>query len=94
MPGIRQVLAAQGTALDELEADVKPTWEGTVEPLEAIVDRLSRAWGTVSHLKVRPGWRGRGRRGDPGADHCRPTRPSRANRSIESGCSSLERLGC
>lgn len=45
---------------------MEPSWEGLVQPLERIVDRLSRAWGTVSHLKavkdteelrkVRGGW--------------------------------------
>lgn len=38
--------------VDRLEASVEPTWEGLVQPLERIVDRLSRAWGTVSHLKA------------------------------------------
>lgn len=37
--------------LDDLEANVKPTWPDLVEPIERIVDRLSRAWGTVNHLK-------------------------------------------
>ncbi len=31
---------------------MEPSWEGLVQPLERIVDRLSRAWGTVSHLKA------------------------------------------
>lgn len=31
---------------------MQPTWPGLVEPLEKIVDRLSVAWGTVSHLKA------------------------------------------
>lgn len=38
--------------VDRLEGAVEPTWEGLVQPLERIVDRLSRAWGTVSHLKA------------------------------------------
>lgn len=38
--------------VDQLEASVEPSWEGLVQPLERIVDRLSRAWGTVSHLKA------------------------------------------
>lgn len=38
--------------VDRLEASVEPSWEGLVQPLERIVDRLSRAWGTVSHLKA------------------------------------------
>ena len=38
--------------VDKLESEVEPTWEGLVHPIERIVDRLSRAWGTVSHLKA------------------------------------------
>lgn len=52
MPGIRALLAALHAEIDGLEASVTPTWEGLVEPVERIVDRISRAWGTVSHLKV------------------------------------------
>ena len=32
--------------------NVKPTWEGLVEPLEALSDKLARTWGTVTHLKA------------------------------------------
>jgi Zn-dependent oligopeptidase len=39
--------------LDSLEKSVEPTWSGLVDPIERITDRLSRAWGAVSHLKVR-----------------------------------------
>lgn len=38
--------------VDRLEGSVEASWEGLVQPLERIVDRLSRAWGTVSHLKA------------------------------------------
>jgi len=31
---------------------VQPTWQGLVEPLERVVDRLGRAWGAVNHLKA------------------------------------------
>lgn len=55
VPGIREVLSQCEKDLEALEEGVEPTWEGTVEPLERIVDRLSRAWGAVSHLKV-CGW--------------------------------------
>lgn len=34
-----------------MEANVNPTWSGLVEPIERITDRISCAWGTVSHLK-------------------------------------------
>jgi hypothetical protein len=32
---------------------VEPTWEGLVQPLEKLTDKHSRAWGVVTHLKVR-----------------------------------------
>lgn len=52
VPGIRSLLEQLHKEVDELEANVEPTWPGLVEPLERIVDRLGRAWGTVSHLKA------------------------------------------
>ena len=52
VPGIRSLLDNLHKELDDLEAHVQPTWEGCVDPLERIVDRISRAWGTVSHLKA------------------------------------------
>ena len=52
VPAIRQLLDETNKAIDELEANVTPTWPGLVEPLERIMDRLGRAWGTVSHLKA------------------------------------------
>ena len=52
VPGITQLLDELNAELDELEKRVQPTWNGLVEPLERLTDRLSLAWGTVSHLKV------------------------------------------
>ncbi len=52
VPGIRHLLEETNAAIDELEQNVEPTWGALVEPLEKIVDRLGRAWGTVSHLKA------------------------------------------
>jgi oligopeptidase A len=52
VPGITQLLDELNAELDELEKKVQPTWNGLVEPLERLTDRLSLAWGTVSHLKV------------------------------------------
>ena len=52
MPGIRELLAQLNADIDALERDVVPTWAGLVEPIERIFDRLERAWGAVSHLKV------------------------------------------
>ncbi|MEB3178126.1 MAG: M3 family metallopeptidase [Nostocaceae cyanobacterium] len=51
------VVPAFTTLLDELdqelcylEANVEPTWEGLVAPLEKLTDRLSWTWGVVNHL--------------------------------------------
>lgn len=52
MPGIKSLLAELNSNLDELEKAVQPTWEGLVEPLERLSDRIERTWGAVSHLKV------------------------------------------
>ena len=52
VPGITQLLDDLNAQLDDLEKKVEPTWSGLVEPLERLTDRLSLAWGTVSHLKV------------------------------------------
>ncbi len=46
------VVLLQEKEVDELEEKVEPTWEALVQPLEKIKDRLTVAWGTVSHLKA------------------------------------------
>ena len=40
-----QLLAELNAEIDQLEESVQPTFEGLVEPLERISDRLGRAWG-------------------------------------------------
>jgi oligopeptidase A len=50
--GIQHIISDLEKELSSLEKSVKPTWEDLVEPLERISDRIGRAWGTVSHLKV------------------------------------------
>ncbi|KAJ7556220.1 hypothetical protein O6H91_05G074800 [Diphasiastrum complanatum] len=52
VPGIRQLLTDLENELVKLEANLQPSWPGLVQPLEKIVDRLSVAWGVVSHLKA------------------------------------------
>ncbi len=49
-PGIRSLLAELGVLLDELEANIQPTWASLIEPLEAMSERLGYAWGLVGHL--------------------------------------------
>jgi oligopeptidase A len=58
---IDEVLAENRSALKRLLSEgVAPTWEGLIEPLEDLEDRLSRAWGPVAHLfgvTCTPEWR-------------------------------------
>ena len=49
-PATRLILDELGAELEGLEARVKPTWEGLVEPLERLGDRLRVTWGIVGHL--------------------------------------------
>ena len=52
VPGIQALLKQVAAEIDSLEQNVSASWEGLVEPLERIADRMSRAWGTVTHLKA------------------------------------------
>ena len=49
-PAMRQLLDDLGAELADLEAHAQPTWEGLVEPLERLGDRLRVPWGIVGHL--------------------------------------------
>lgn len=50
-PALDEVLADNRAQLDALlAAGREPSWEGLVEPLEDMNDRLTRAWGPVQHL--------------------------------------------
>lgn len=49
-PGMRGLLAELGAHFDRLEGQVTPTWEGAIEPLERLQDRLGFSWGVVGHL--------------------------------------------
>lgn len=50
VPGMTQLLAEVNDQLTELEASVTPNWDGLVEPVEALVERLSWSWDIVNHL--------------------------------------------
>jgi oligopeptidase A len=50
IPAITQLLSESEDSLSQLEANFAPTWQGLVEPLEEIVDRLGWSWGIVGHL--------------------------------------------
>ncbi len=50
VPGIRALLGELGDQLGRIEEAASPSWEGVVEPIERLGDRLSVAWGLVGHL--------------------------------------------
>ncbi|MGM0536459.1 MAG: oligopeptidase A [Pseudomonadota bacterium] len=53
VPAIRELLAENRTAIEKLVAQADttaPSWESLAAPLEALNDRLARAWSPVSHL--------------------------------------------
>ncbi len=49
-PGIRALVAEVSAMLEGLEKTAEPSWEGVVEPIERMHDRLSFGWGVVEHL--------------------------------------------
>jgi oligopeptidase A len=50
-PAIDQLLTENRALVERLAADTAaPTWDGFAQPLEDANERLSRAWGQVSHL--------------------------------------------
>src|SRR5690606_14870588 len=49
-PAITKLLHDLTTGLEVLEANVQPTWQGLVEPIEQLVEPLRVAWGAVTHL--------------------------------------------
>ena len=50
VPGVRQALAQATEKLEALEADLAPSWEGLLQPLEAIDLLFEYAWHPVQHL--------------------------------------------
>ena len=50
VPGITQLLEELQQQLTELEGTVQPTWDGLVEPLDRLSERLRWSWGIVGHL--------------------------------------------
>ncbi|MCG6658905.1 oligopeptidase A [Halomonas campisalis] len=53
VPAIEKLLADNRTAIDRLVAQAEqeaPSWASIAAPLEALNDRLARAWSPVSHL--------------------------------------------
>ncbi|MBK6982602.1 MAG: M3 family metallopeptidase [Betaproteobacteria bacterium] len=53
IPAIETLLAEGRAEIERLAtAQDEPTWEAFVDPLESANERLSRAWGQVSHLNA------------------------------------------
>lgn len=51
MPAIAALLKQCKTTVHQIEQDqTKATWKNVVEPLDNATEKLSRAWGVVSHL--------------------------------------------
>jgi oligopeptidase A len=50
VPAMTQLLAELEQELTALEEKVIPTWDGLVEPLEALTERLRWSWSIVGHL--------------------------------------------
>ncbi|MDJ0688106.1 MAG: M3 family metallopeptidase [Xenococcaceae cyanobacterium MO_188.B32] len=50
VPAMTELLKQLETDLTNLEKDVTPTWEGLVEPLTTMEEKLGWSWGMVGHL--------------------------------------------
>ncbi|MEY2983734.1 MAG: Oligopeptidase, partial [Cyanobacteriota bacterium] len=50
IPAVETLLAELEQTLTHLEKTVEPTWEGLVDPLTVLEERLNWTWGTISHL--------------------------------------------
>ena len=52
-PAITQLLDECRSTVSQIrESELIPTWENFVQPVVDITERLSRAWGQVSHLNA------------------------------------------
>lgn len=50
VPAMTELLAKATDALTHLETNIEPTWDGLIEPLEALTEPAFWAWGVVNHL--------------------------------------------
>jgi oligopeptidase A len=50
VPATTEILAKVNAELTEIEANIVPTWEGLVEPVDRLSERLFWSWGIVGHL--------------------------------------------
>jgi oligopeptidase A len=52
-PAVSQLLAEGRAVVSTIRADTAlPNWQNFVQPMEDVNERLSRAWGQVSHLNA------------------------------------------
>ncbi|MBA4740123.1 MAG: M3 family metallopeptidase [Burkholderiales bacterium] len=49
-PAIKYLIEQAENTIEQVSSQCESTWEDTVEPITAAVDRLGRAWGQVGHL--------------------------------------------
>ena len=49
-PAITMLLAEAKKRLEELEADIQPTWKGLIEPIEVMGLPFEYSWGPIGHL--------------------------------------------
>jgi len=50
VPAMQEVIARSSAELEALEQAAPRTWHGLLVPLERLTDRVSRAWGLITHL--------------------------------------------
>ena len=50
IPSIDEILRQSNNRLTCLEKNITPTWEGIVEPLTIIEEKIKWTWGIVNHL--------------------------------------------
>ena len=50
VPAVKQIIADTLEKLEAIEASYEPTWEGLIEPLEALDIPFEYAWGPIGHL--------------------------------------------
>ncbi|NJN76233.1 MAG: M3 family metallopeptidase [Synechococcaceae cyanobacterium RL_1_2] len=50
VPAITELLTTTETALTDLEQRIEPTWDCLIDQLDRLEEKLSWAWGVVSHL--------------------------------------------
>jgi oligopeptidase A len=50
IPAMTQILEEAQTELNTLETDFIPTWEGLVEPLTNLEEKINWTWSIICHL--------------------------------------------